>query len=387
MRRRGVPDGDRQGNRDNKGIGRMKRPWLLTVLCAVILITTGCGKKNSEIKDAGTTADTLVDAAGRTVIIPPVVGRVVSPFAMYTRLIVAMGGCDQLVGVSHTCVLPEEMRGCGSTLTKLPDVGQFGANIELIASLQPDIIFVSQSDIATFSSKTNAIVVSTSFPHEVPMLEMFNRQIDLIGKTMHLERNGDSLKQFIHDVLEPVVSVTASIPDSVRPKAYFAWTTWTGTILNTVTEFDPIELAGGINVARDANNFTKGERGIIVSREHIIKWNPDVIFVSRYQKQEWHKDGSTKPMPVTTGDVIADPLLQSIEAIKNKRVYYTTAFCNWWPQQRALAQVLYMAKLFYPDRFADLDVEGECNRIFKRFYGEDNLYTEMANDLELHSWK
>lgn len=365
----------------------MKIVQMLYAALLLIVMLPGCSAKKEKQSAAGT-IDTLIDASGRTVLLPPKVSKVVSPFAMYTRLIVAMGGCDQLVGVSHSCVLPEEMRGCGNTLTRLPDVGQFGANIELIASLQPDIIFASQpADVATFSSKTNATVVSISFPHEVPMLEMFNRQIDLIGKTMRLERNGDSLKRFIHHVLEPVVSITASIPDSVRPKAYFAWTTWTGNILNTVTEFDPIELAGGINVARDTKNFTKGVRGIIVSREHIIKWNPDVIFVSRYQKQQWHKDGSIKPMPVTTGDVIADPLLQSIEAIKNKRVYYTTAFCNWWPQQRALAQVLYMAKLFYPDRFADLDVESECNRIFKRFYGEDNLYTEMANDLELYSWK
>ena len=202
----------------------------------------------------------------------------------------------------------------------------------------------------------------------------------------------------IKENMYPVVSVTSSLPDSVKPKVYFAWTSWTGDILNTLYKFDPIELAGGINVAGDAKNFAKNmvshpkssskrEHGILVSREHIIKWNPDVIFVSRYQQQAWHNDGSTKPIPVTTGDVIADPLLQSVEAVKNRRIYYTTAFCNWWPQQRALAQVLYMAKLFYPERFADLDVEGECNRIFKRFYGEDNLYTEMANDLELYSWK
>ncbi len=364
----------------------MRLPILFTLWAAVV-IATGCGNNSRPGQKAGAAPDTLVDAAGRHVAIPKTVSRVVSPFTMYSRLIVAMGGCDRLVGVSHSCVLPEEERGCGGQLLALPDVGQFGANIELIASLRPDIIFASQPDVATFTSKTDAAVVAISFPHDVPMLEMFNRQIDLIGKTIHLERNGDSLKQFIHDVLEPVVSVTASIPDSARPKAYLAWTSWTGDILNTVCEFDPIELAGGINVARESNNFAKGERGIIVSREHVIKWNPDVIFLSRYQKQAWQENGSTKALPVTIDDVTADPLMQSVEAVKNKRVYYTTAFCNWWPQQRALVQVLYMAKLFHPDRFADLDVEREGNRIFKRFYGDDSLYTEMANDLELYSWK
>jgi len=34
-----------------------------------------------------------------------------------------------------------------------------------------------------------------------------------------------------------------------------------------------------------------------------------------------------------------------------------------------------MAALFYPDKFSDLDVEEECNEIFKEFYGVDGLWT------------
>ncbi len=364
----------------------MNRRQPLIVLCAAAMIATGCGKSGAK-QGAAATPDTLVDAAGRTVAIPSQINRVVSPFTMYTRLIVAMGGCDRLAGISHSCVLPEEERGCGGHLLDLPDVGQFGANMELIASLKPDLIFASQPDVAAFASKTDAAVLAISFPSDVPMLDMFYSQIDLIGKAMHLETQADSLKRFISSVVEPVVSVTAALPDSAKPKVYFAWTNWTGDILNTVCEFDPIELAGGVNVARGAKNFAKGERGILVSREHIIKWNPDVVFISRYQEQAWHKGGSTKPLPVTISDVLEDPLLQRVNAVKNRRVYYTTAFCNWWPQQRALAQVLYMAKILHPERFSDLDVEREGNRIFKRFFGAESLYTAMAGDLELHTWK
>jgi iron complex transport system substrate-binding protein len=361
----------------------MMRLPVLVILCAAIVIAAGCGNNNKPGQKAASAPDTLVDAAGRHVVIPKTVSRVVSPFTMYTRLIVAMGGCNRLVGVSHSCVLPEEERGCGGQLLALPDVGQFGANTELIASLKPDLIFASQPDVASFASKTDAAVVAISFTSDVSMLDMFNRQIDFIGRAMHLQPQGDSLKRFIADVLDPVVSVTKLIPDSARLKVYFAWTSWTGDILNTVCEFDPIELAGGVNVARDAKNFAKGERGILVSREHVIKWNPDVIFISRYQEQAWQKNGPTKQLPVTINDVLNDPLLQSVSAVKNRRVYYTTAFCNWWPQQRALAQVLYMAKLLHPERFSGLDVEREGNRIFKRFFGADSLYTAMARDLEL----
>jgi iron complex transport system substrate-binding protein len=44
--------------------------------------------------------------------------------------------------------------------------------------------------------------------------------------------------------------------------------------------------------------------------------------------------------------------------------------------------MMHMAKIFYPDKFKDnLDLEKEGNEIFKRFFGEDGLYTEMADDL------
>ena len=371
---------------------------LLCIACTAVLITTGCGAKKEKKAATQTTADTLVDAVGRTVLIPPVVSRVVSPFNMYTRLIVAMGGCDRLSGISHQCVLPEEERGCGGELLRLPDVGEFGMNIELIASLKPDLIFASQPDVASFASKTDAAVVAISFSSDLPMLEMFDRQIDLVGKAMHLQEGAEELKRFIAETMKPVVSVTSSLPDSVKPKVYFAWTTWTGDILNSLYKFDPIELAGGINVASDAKNFAKNmvrhpqsnskkQHGIVVSREHIMNWNPDFIFISRYQVQEWQKGGPTQPLSMSIKNILDDPFMQSVNAVKNRHVYYTTAFCHWWPQQRALVQVLYMAKLFHPDLFADLDVEREGNRIFKRFYGEDSLYTELVNDLDLHTWK
>lgn len=360
----------------------------LAVLCTVSLVVIGgCGRSEGDSgTSAGRFGDTLVDAAGRVVAVPRTARRVISPFTMYTRLIVAMGGCDKLAGISHICVLPEEQHACGGKLLDLPDVGPFGANMELIASLAPDLIFASRPDVASFAEKTNATVVAVSFASDVPMLEMFDRQVDIIGKSLGLRERADSLKQFMREMIEPVVSVTRAMPDSLRPRAYFAWTSWTGDILNTVCDFDPMELAGGINVAGEADDFPKGKRGVLVSREHIIRWNPDVIFVSRYQPQRWHENGETSPMPVTVEEVLGDPLLASVEAIRNHRVYYTTAFCNWWPHQRALAQILYMAKIFHPERFADLDVEARGNAIFKRFYGADSLYSRMARDLELVTW-
>jgi iron complex transport system substrate-binding protein len=369
--------------------GALRRPLVrlsvpLLFCAAAIGACRGERDRHAALR-GGHSGDTLIDAARRTVVIPSTVRRVISPFTMYTRLIVALGGCDRLAGISHSCVLPEEKLGCGGKLLDLPDVGPFGANVELIASLEPDLIFASQTDAAAFAAKTKAAIVTVSLENDVPMLEMFDRQIDIIGKALRLQAQADDLKRYIRNVLDPVISVTSVMPDSIKPRVYFAWTSWTGDILNTVCAFDPIELAGGINVARRAENFAKGERGVLVSREHIIKWNPDVIFVSRDEPQQWNNGGRAGAAPLTVRDIIADPLLRSVKAVENKKVYYTTAFCNWWPHQRAIVQVLYMARIFHPGLFPGLDVERQGNAVFRRFYGADSLYTAMARRLELHT--
>jgi iron complex transport system substrate-binding protein len=304
---------------------------------------------------------------------------------MYTRIIVALGAQDKLVGISHTCVLPEEEHPHGKNLLDLPDVGDFGENIELMASLKPDVIFSFPQSIRTFEEKTGATVIGASLPQGVPLEEMFERQIDLIGRSLRKEKEAADLNAFIKAKLRKVTDITSRVLEGERPKVYFAWTSWTGDITNTVVDFDTIELAGGINVARGCRNFAKGQRGILVSKEHIINWNPDVIFLSRYESFKWQKTAAGKKAPVTIEEVLADPLLQNVNAVKNRRVYYTTAFCNWWPHQRAIAQVFQMAKIFYPDKFKGLDVEREGNEVFKKFYGQDGQYSRMARNLELYT--
>jgi iron complex transport system substrate-binding protein len=360
---------------------------LILLLFLVQVFSICCGKKESAEKSIPKTAQqtVIIDALGRKVTIPDKVERVVSPFTMYTRIIVAVGAGDKLVGISHSCVLPEEEYACAGKLLEIPDVGPFGNNVELIASLRPDIIFASAENVRSLEEKTGATVICVSFSQDTKMEEMFYKQIGIIGVALHKEKEAKELTSFIKEKLAKVTDITSKIPESEKPKVYFAWTSWTGDITNTVVDFDPIELAGGINLARQCRNFPKGERGILVSKEHIIKWNPDIIFLSRYKSNKWEKaKRNGKKTPVTIEDVLSNPILQTVNAVKNRRVYYTTAFCNWWPHQRAIAQTLYMARIFHPDKFKDLDVEKEGNEIFKRFYGVDNLYTELAKDLEFY---
>ena len=49
------------------------------------------------------------------------------------------------------------------------------------------------------------------------------------------------------------------------------------------------------------------------------------------------------------------------------------------PQDRNLVNAFYLAKLFHPDKFEDLNVEEEGNEIWGRFLGVEGLFSEYAD--------
>ena len=141
----------------------------------------------------------------------------------------------------------------------------------------------------------------------------------------------------------------------------------------TSTYYQPIDIAGGINVAKDLPVGTSGWGGIDVSKEQIIEWNPDVILVHAGTKEDDGKHGSID-------GILHDPALQSVNAVKNKRVYGTKGWDTGWDPATGLCECYYLAKLFYPDLFTDLNVEKECNEILKEFYGVPGLYDWMIEN-------
>ena len=84
--------------------------------------------------------------------------------------------------------------------------------------------------------------------------------------------------------------------------------------------------------------------------------------------------------------VLADPVLQPVNAVKNQSVYYTRGWMMGWDSPTGVTEAFYMAKIFHPDKFKDLDVEKECNGILERFYGAGGLYTWLLENYDFRRW-
>ena len=77
------------------------------------------------------------------------------------------------------------------------------------------------------------------------------------------EEEAEDLISFMEEKLALVTDVTSQMDDSEKPRVFYS----TSGITSTSGNYDPIELAGGINVAKDVG-------GSKVSEEQIVIWDP-----------------------------------------------------------------------------------------------------------------
>ena len=325
---------------------------------------------------------TVIDAADRTVTLNKPIERIVcAGMVQDIRTICALGAVDKIVGTAtmNKGTL-EEMEfyfvflEAYPELKELPTVGIcYSPSIEVIASMEPDLVIANYrppeyADTIQETTGIPAIIISTSQALDFKWFRF-------MGYVLNERERAEELISYLSEKIEEVTEVTYDIPDYEKPKIYLASWTYLGTITYTPSVYTPVELAGGINVAEDPGTYGPyGPDMWQVSKEQIIAWNPDIILIH-----------CGFAMPIE--DVLSDPDLQTITAIKNKDVYYTKGHMYGWdPATGVVEASCYMPKLFHPDEFADLDVEEVGNEILEEVYGADGLWTEMSERFDLYTW-
>jgi iron complex transport system substrate-binding protein len=316
----------------------------------------------------------LIDNANRIVTVSKPIERIVTLFPSITRVILALDGCDRLVGVDSTTTSGKYanrmiMLQAYPELLELPDTGLHNdPNPEQVLSLKPNVIFgYSDRDewCSPIQEKTGIPVVGIYT--DPNLASSCFETYRLVGKVIGKEERAEELIEFSKEKFEELRDVTSQIPDDEKPRVHLAF--WS-SITSSPGSYYPVDLAGGSNVI-------SSESSVTVSKEQIIAWNPDVILIH----------GPSAPHSLSVEDVLSDPDLLTVNAVKNKRVYYTKGHFIGWDPATGLVEAYYMAKLFHPDKFKDLDVEAEGNSILEKFYGVDGLYTWILENSDLYRWE
>lgn len=318
----------------------------------------------------------ILDMNFRTVAVPMPVEKIVSASRMdSTRTLIQLGVQDKIVGgpFPGSKFSTSSVRDAAPELEGLPDPGSFNEiNVEQVLALKPDVMFVVLSvdaDLLQDQTKVPTIAVADGGDYWTTDI------LRIIGAVTGKDKKAKDLISYTHDKINEISQITSKIPDAEKPVVYSCGPGGGNGELPTVRKSsgdNPMVIwAGGKNV-EGAPESKPG--GVEVSKEQIIKWNPDVITVHGGNKKE-----------IET--ILSDPDLQMVNAIKNKKVYSLQVAQNGAAiLGEKLAQVGYLAKLLHPDEFRDLNVEKNGNDIMKHIYGVDGLYTNMINAYDLYQW-
>jgi len=326
------------------------------------------------LKQAETSKICIVDIANRTVCVGTRVERVVSLFPEATRMIIAIGASEKLVGVSTDDTRDPLMTRIYPKLKQLPALGRATEpNYEEIAKLKPDVIFADAQQVSALEeiqSKTGIPVVGIRVSvNRGNVSGVFTYDgFEIIGKVLgkEYEERGRYLVHYLESKLDMVRSRVAVIPPEKRLKVYI---TFAQSPLTTNGHADPALSAGLINVAYS------GRIWYPVGLEQVIKWDPDIIALHAY---------SGRMGNYTIETLLKDPNWRLVRAVREGKVYNIIVGLYGWYPDMSVINVMQLAKIAYPEFFKDLDIEKEGNEIYNTLYGIDNFFTKIAKELNLY---
>ena len=347
------------------------KSWVIALIAVIIVagafsglyLLTQTGAPASKKAEAGYI--TITDMAGRTVEIPSPVKTIATTIPDALRLVVILGAADRVVGVTSYVDKYGSKMPCIIAYPELLNAARTGMareiDVEKIAEVKPDVVllYTPYADLAdTIEKNAGVPVVCVNIPSDSP--EGFYKALRLVGKVLGEEERAEEVISYFKAELAKIESVTSPIPEDEKPKVYLANWAYRHGVGWTTKSYWPLELAGGINVAKDIPAHY-----MEVTKEEIVNWNPDVILVHGYKGK------------AAVDEIIEDPALQTVNAVKEGRVYGCLGPYIGNDPVSLLVDTYHIAKLLYPEKFADIDVLAKGEEVYQKLYGKPGLFKAM----------
>lgn len=300
-----------------------KSMYLLAAVALAAMLTAGaagCGSSGGN----GPGKISLVDDAGRTLVLDKPVERVVSLAPSNTEIIYAIGGEKKLVGVTTYCDYPAAAK-------KMPNVGDFATpNVERIASRDPQVVFATsglQDSVVESLGKLDIKV----FVVEPKSFGRLYEDIKAVGKVLGLEgkadEEADKLKKQVGDIESKARGLS-------KPRVFFEiynqplMTAGKGTLIDLM-----IGMAGGLNIGSAA-----GPEFPQFSEEQLLQDNPDIYVAP--------KGTMTDP-----ADISKRPGYQTITAVKDGKVFVVEDNLFFRAGPRLVDGLEQLAEIIHPEVF------------------------------------
>jgi iron complex transport system substrate-binding protein len=293
---------------------------------------------------------TVIDQAGRTVVVSGTVERIVSGYYISTSALIALGLADKLVGIEARAASRPVYTLTAPILLELPNVGTAREfNMEACIALHPDLVILpirlrSSAEILE-ELGIPVLLVDPESPEEIISM------ISLIGNAANAEQRANILIEYYKRSLEEINLLTLRIVE--RPVVYMGGV---GSYLTTAPrdmyQSKLIKLAGGANPNIDGNSWTA------ISYEQFLAINPDVIVIP-------------SEAVYNIEDIARDPQLVNLSAVRSGMIYKMLANFEAWdsPVPSFTLGIRWLLSVLHEDVYPMESMREYAATFYSRFYG------------------
>lgn len=224
----------------------MKRSIILTVLLLTLILSAAAGAAAPQ--------------------------RIVSLAPSITENLFALGVGERVVGVTSWCHYPAE----AASKTVVGDA--LNLNLEVLLSLEPDLVVGDATLVQSHLDTLEAIGVPTFVISPATVVEVQESLIQL-GEAVGAAEKGRELAAAMENRLQELVS---RVERPRKPRVFIeVWNEPLMTAARGSFMHELIELAGGENIAADADNPWP-----TFSPEVVIERDPEVVLLTNFNLEE-----------------------------------------------------------------------------------------------------
>ena len=349
--------------------------FIVIIFCFTLLIG-GCS--SNDLEEETEEKNVIIDILGREVEISGETESFIAIGPGALRLCCYFKDTEMIVGVEQidqddTMGKPYVM--ANPIIAELPIIGQGGPNNspdpERILAVNPDVIFTTYAaDRATadnLQSKTAIPVVAISYGETSVFDPAVNNSLEIIGKVLGKNEKAEEIVKYIDDLKKDLHERTKDIPEDEKPSVYVGALNMKGIhgIESTQGNYSLFNAINAKNVVDDT-----GKTGtLMVDKEKIIEWDPDIIIIDSIGFEMFYQDYQKNR-----------GYYETLSAIKNGEIYQQLPYNNYTTNiDTAIADAYYIGKVLYPEQFKDIEAEKQADEIYTKLIGKA-LYSELEKE-------
>ncbi|MDV0445737.1 hypothetical protein MmiAt1_13310 [Methanimicrococcus sp. At1] len=344
---------------------------LFLILMMICLPFSGCLGNSDNSSDKETI--TITDAFGRTVEVPDNPEKIAVSGSGSMRYFVYLNVVDRVTAVDYqdnsSNLMPKDKRPYALAHPEIKEKPLLGTSkgivdAEKLLAANPDVLFysaTSSNDIAAadqIQAKTGVPVVLFFSGNYITEKEEIDETLLMLGKILHKEQRAKEIIGFFENTTADLENRIKNIPASDKT-VFVGGVAYNGPhgLNGTNPIYMPFEILKADNVAAGVPLSGPSTGYALVSKEIILEWDPDIIFVD--------VETATAAGGGAFFELKNDPSYKSLTAAKTGEIYavnpHTSMGVN---HETALANCYYVGKILYPEQFADVDPAEKADEIY-----------------------